>query len=152
MKRILAALSAALVLALTPALGANAAEITPDPQIAAVMAELPGGQLIDSHHATWPALGMEMTVPGTGVAPLTVGGCATGSVCAFGSLAATGAKLSWTTCGNPSIPSSFTVRSIADARSSGYLQARNGTTVVATANAGSWTNVYATTTNVRCVS
>jgi hypothetical protein len=121
-----------------------------DPEIAAVMAEVPGGSVVDDDHAVWPALGMEMTAADA-VAPFSVGSCATGSVCAFSGLNGSGSKLSWSTCSTFTI-SAFTVRSVADARSTGYLQARNGSTVVATANAGASANVYAAVTNVRCVS
>jgi hypothetical protein len=121
-----------------------------DPEIAAVLQAVPGGTVVDADHAVWPALGMEMTAADA-VSPLSVGSCATGSVCAFSGLNGSGSKLSWTTCGTFTI-SAFTVRSIADARSTGYLQARNGSTVVATAYVGASANVYATVTNVRCVS
>lgn len=121
-----------------------------DPQIAAVMDEVPGGIIIDDRHAVWPDIGMEMLVPSP-IAAFSVGACATGKVCAFSGYNTSGAQLNWSTCSTFSI-SAFTVRSIADARSTGYLQARNGTTVVATAKAGALANVYGTTTNVRCVS
>jgi hypothetical protein len=85
------------------------------------------------------------------VSPFTVGSCATGAVCAFSGLNGGGSQLSWSTCSTFTI-SAFTVRSIADAHSTGYLQARNGSTVVATAYAGASANVYAAVTNVRCVS
>jgi hypothetical protein len=124
-------------------------EVVADARIAAVMAEVPGGVLLDRSHAVWPALGMEMETPSS-IASFSVGGCATGYVCVFDAANALGAKLSWSTCGNPAV-SAFTVRSIANARSSGYAQARNGTTVRATANAGSYSNVFASVNNVRCV-
>lgn len=140
-------------LALVGALGipqaASADVIKPEPRIAAVMAEVSGGVLLDEYHAVWPKLGMEMEVPG-GAAPFPVGGCATGYVCVFDAANASGAKISWSTCGNPSV-SSFTVRSIANARSSGYAQARYGTTVRATTNAGAYANVFSSVNNVRCV-
>ncbi len=128
---------------------AAASEVA-DPRIAAVMAEVPGGIVVDESRAVWPALGMEMIVPGD-VSVFAVGACATGKVCAFDGYNTGGAQLNWSTCGTFSV-SAFTVRSIADARSTGYLQARNGTTVVATANAGRSANVYSAVTNVRCVS
>lgn len=121
----------------------------PAADIAAVMEAIPGGALIDAHHASWPDLGLEMT-SSEALAPFAVGTCGTGSVCAFSGANLSGSKLSWTTCGTFAT-TAFTVRSIADARSTGYLQARNGTTVVATANAGKSANVFGTVTNVRCV-
>lgn len=124
--------------------------VAPDPRIAAVMAEVPGGILLDENHAVWPELGMEMEAPGP-ISQFAVGGCTTGNVCVFDGYAAQGAKISWSSCGNPSV-SSFTVRSIANARPTGYAQARAGSTVRATANAGNYANVYSSVDNVRCVS
>ncbi|HKP07756.1 MAG TPA: hypothetical protein VJU58_10940 [Microbacterium sp.] len=124
-------------------------QVTPDPRIAAVMAEVPGGVLLDAHHAVWPELDMVMETPDA-VSAFAVGGCATGYVCVFDAANASGAKISWSSCGNPTV-SSFTVRSIANARSAGYAQARYGTTVRATANAGSYANVFSSVNNVRCV-
>lgn len=149
-----AALVLSGVLGLPQAASASTDVVVPDERIAAVMAEVPGGVLLDENHAVWPELGMEMETPGvfSSLTPslLAVGGCATGYSCAFDGYAAQGAKLSWSTCANPSV-SSFTVRSVANARSSGYTQARFGTTVRATANAGGYANVYASVDNLRCV-
>ncbi|MBO0981128.1 hypothetical protein [Microbacterium sp. SD291] len=125
-----------------------------DPQIVEMMAEVPGGVLLDATHAVWPELGMELIVPESsiGVASMAaVGPCATGRICAYSGQSLTGSVLTFSTCGIHAIPSSFRTRSLANARSSGYTQARNGTTVLATAWAGGWTNVYGTATNLRCV-
>lgn len=120
-----------------------------DPRISAVMADVPGGILLDRNHAVWPELGMDMETPGT-VSLFAVGTCATGSVCVFDGYGAQGAKITWRSCGNPSV-SSFTVRSIATARGTGYAQARAGNSVRATAYAGSFANVCGSVDNVRCV-
>lgn len=133
------------------ALAASSAQPVAEPRIAAVMAEVPGGILVDANHAVWPDLDMEMETPVEGAfAPFSVGQCATGYVCAFDTANAAGAKLSWGSCATQSV-TSFTVRSIANARSGGYAQARSGTVVRATANAGGYANVYASVDNVRCV-
>ncbi|WP_349427811.1 hypothetical protein [Microbacterium sp. LWS13-1.2] len=79
------------------------------------------------------------------------GGCATSNVCVFDGYGAQGAKLSWSSCGNPTV-AAFTVRSIANDRPTGDAQARSGTTVHATAHAGSYANVYGAVNTVRCVS
>lgn len=123
------------------------------PLILEVMAEVPGGVVVDSWHAVWPELGMELVVGAhvRAVSIAAVGSCTTGLVCVYTGTALTGARLSWSTCGILPIPTSFSVRSLADARSGGYAQARNGATVLATAPAGGWTNVNGTSTNVRCV-
>lgn len=152
----LAVLATALigVLALSPA-AASASEHEPvDPEIAAVLAEVPGGIVIDANHAVWPALDLTMTVPteDRSAALSSVGPCSTGRVCAFSGSSLSGSQLSWGTCGYHSVPSTFTVRSIADARSSGSLQALSGSTVLATVYAGGWANVSGTTTRLRCIS
>lgn len=141
-------------LALLSGTSAEAAEEAVDPHIAAVLTEVPGGVIIDANRAVWPELGMEMTVQDDSrmTAYSAVGSCSSGYLCAFSSSNLGGSKLSWTYCGTHSVPSHFTVRSIANARSSGRLEARNGSTVLATAYAGGWSNVSGgPTTNVRCL-
>jgi len=137
--------------------GAAQAEGFGDEEVASliveVMDEVPGGVIVDRNHAVWPELGMALTVPARGDIALraAVGSCANGQVCAFTGGSLTGAKLSWTTCSTHTIPSSFVTRSIADARSSGSAQARNGATVLATAPANGWANVSGAANNLRCV-
>ncbi|MDQ1174944.1 hypothetical protein QE430_003251 [Microbacterium testaceum] len=118
------------------------------PDIAAALREIPGGVVIDSHHAEWPELGMTMDVPsGTERA---VGSCADGNVCAFSGSSLSGTRVSFSTCGTYS--PGITVRSIADARSSGYVQARSSSgSVLATAIATSWANVSGTVATLNCV-
>ncbi|MFB7250901.1 hypothetical protein [Microbacterium sp. NPDC056234] len=144
-----------------PAAAAEQRAVEPDPQIAAMLEAIPGGVALDAYNAVWPELDMEMRVAATqadsfaarsSAAIASVGACATGKVCAFSLSGTNGSKLSWGTC-NTSFPvGTFTVRSIADARSSGYVQAKYGTTVRATAYAGSWTNVYGSVSRISCVS
>jgi len=124
-----------------------------DPQVARMLEEVPGGVLVDAKHAVWPELHMELIVPSSAssLARAAVGSCATGLICLYDGYSLSGTKLTFGTCGISTVPSSFATRSLANARSSGYTQARNGTTVLATASAGGWTNVYGTTTNIRCV-
>lgn len=155
--------SAAVVLGLLCAMAmsapasADAVDDHHDDDIATVIvdmiAEIPGGIIVAPDRAVWPELGMELTVPGRERLSFraAVGSCATGKVCVYTGSALSGARLSWTTCGVLPIPSSFTARSIADARSAGYAQARHGTTVLATAAANAWANVGGSATNVRCV-
>lgn len=124
-----------------------------DPLILEVMAEVPGGVIVDARHAVWPRLGMELVAADrrSTVSTASVGTCATGTVCVYTGSSLSGAKLSWSACGVLPIPSSFSAKSIADARSGGYAQARNGATVLATAPAGGWANISGTSTNVRCM-
>lgn len=143
--------SALLVILAVVGLGspASADESPVSPQVAYALEAEPGGVAVDYWHAVWPELGMTLTVP-TSASRAAVGSCASGKVCAFGGYAATGSYLSWSSCGSHSTSALGNVRSIANARSTGTLKARNGTTVLATASAGSSTNVYGTTTNIYC--
>jgi len=154
---VVAAAAAALILAVTPAIAASASDAAIDPQIAYALDAVPGGELVDGHTAYWPDQGMTLTVPDatarSASAASAIGSCPHGSVCAFSAYNLSGTRLAWTSCAVHSTTAlGSPVRSIADARSTGYLQARNGTTVLATAIAQSWDNVTSTsTTNVRCV-
>lgn len=138
-----------LVLGVAPA-AAHADTI--DPRIAQALETVAGGEALDSHTAYWPEQHMTLTVDDDDIVPFSaVGSCPDGSICAYAGLALTGARLSWTTCGTHSTSAlGAPVRSIADARSTGMLQARNGTTVVATAYAQSWAGVTGTSDNVKC--
>ncbi|MDR2373460.1 MAG: hypothetical protein LBD77_05055 [Bifidobacteriaceae bacterium] len=136
---------------------ASATAGTPDSEIIHALAAQPGGHATGAHSAYWPALGMSMEssqAPSAqvarGVVLGAVGNCASGSVCAYSGYMQTGAKLSWTTCGTHSTGTLGAVRSIANARSSGTLKAKNGSTIVATAAAGAWATVSGTVTNVSC--
>ncbi|PRA79962.1 hypothetical protein [Microbacterium sp. MYb66] len=149
---------AAAVLGLVIALGsapANAAVLGDrevDPQVAAMLEEVPGGVIVDSTHAVWPELGMELTVAtASGFSARAVQNCATARICAYSGYSLSGSALTFTACGVLAIPSSFSVKSAANARSTGYAQARNGTTVLGTVYAGSWSNLSGTVTNIRCV-
>lgn len=125
-----------------------------DPQIVQMLEEIPGGVLIDARHAVWPALDMEVVVPAPGgsAASRAVGACATGRICAYSGGSMSGTTVSWGTCGTLSVPSGFVPRSLANARTSGYAQARTSSGgVLATANAGAWVGVGGTATTVRCV-
>lgn len=148
------ATGAGIVLALTGSLPVFASDMPEtDPQVVQMLEAVPGGILVDAQTAVWPELGMELSVPSPGgmSARAAVGTCPSGAICAFGEGSLNGARLSFTGCGVLPVPATFTTRSMADARASGYAQARNGSTVLATATAGSWTNVSGTTTNIRCL-
>jgi len=120
------------------------------PDIAAALDQIPGGRAINATHAEWPELGMTMEAPSGD--DKAVGSCATGNVCAFSGSNLSGTRVSWSTCGTFS-PGLSSVGSIADARSTGYLQARSSSgSVLATAIAGSWANVSGAVAQIRCVS
>lgn len=154
-RAVLSAVILAIVLAASVPVAASAS--TPDevdPQIAQMLDDIPGGVLVDAHHAVWPALDMEVTAPQAvrGFGARAVGGCATGRICVYSGSSLTGLAVSWGTCGTLGVPAGFVVRSLADARASGYAQARNSAgSVLATASAGGWANVGGAATTIRCV-
>lgn len=120
------------------------------PDIEYALAQEPGGVVVNDTTVLWPELGMTLQVQDVGFGIRAVGSCATGRVCAYRSANLTGSMLSWTSCGTFSTSALAGVGSIANARSSGTLQARNGTTVLATAGANGSANVFGVVTNVRC--
>ncbi|MFJ6531153.1 hypothetical protein [Microbacterium sp. NPDC091662] len=141
-----------VTLGATPAMAAGPSDREVDPAVAAMLDEVPGGIVVDATRAVWPDLGMELQVIGmSSVSARTVGGCATGKTCAFNLASLGGSILSFSSCSVNAVPASFVTRSAANARASGYMEPRNGSTVLATIYAGNWSNVSGTVTNLRCV-
>lgn len=139
---------------LTVAISSPGAPVTTTPpqivdsEIAFALAHEPGGFATSEHTAYWPTLGMTME---SSLAPrtLAVGSCATGSFCAYSALGLTGAKLSWGTCGTYSTAAISSAKSVANARTTGNVQALSSGTVVATVAPGKQSNV-SLATHVRC--
>ena len=146
---LLAALTA-LLLAFASATPAAATAEDLDPRLAYALEMEPGGMVIDGRTAYWPHLAMTLTLPGMEPRGLSKK-CPTGLICAFQYLDEAGPRLTWASCGTYSTTALPSVGSVASARSTGYVQARNGTTVLATASAGNYTNVGGATNNIRCV-
>ena len=147
----------AVALVLAAPLASSAEEQAIHPDVAYALAAEPGGVVLGCGSAEWPDLGMRIDAapPASGIIGVqSVGTCATGSICAYASTGISGTKLSWTTCGSKSTAALAQVGSIANARSSGTLQARQGTTVRASASANASANVavayQASITNVVC--
>ncbi|GGM35547.1 hypothetical protein [Microbacterium saperdae] len=151
MKKRLLSLALGTVLAMgiaTPAQASEEPALHPDVQYA--IDAVPGGTVVDEHTVVWPDLGMELSVPSPDAR--AVGSCATGSYCAYAGANRGGTKLSWTSCTTVSTAALSTVGSIANARSSGTVQARNAAgTVLGSAGAGASVNVSGGTTNLRCL-
>lgn len=148
-----AVLGLALIAASAPTAAAASTLREPvDPVIVEMLEEVPGGVLVDADHAVLPELDMELRTASAanGIAARAVGSCATGRLCAYDDYNRTGRTLSWGTCGNIAIPSSFVTRSAANARTSGSMEVRSGTTVRATIAANSWANVYGSANNILC--
>ncbi len=142
---ILATFVTGITLAISSPLAASAS--TPSPReslqqrIDAIIATYPDGTQIGTNEISWND-GSEILTLETatdGIRPLTVGNCATGDYCVYSGAALSGSKLTFTSC--PATQSTApvgTVRSIANARSTGYVQAKNSSgTVLSTINAGS---------------
>lgn len=148
MKKFLAALAATLLLVATPtATQASTGELHPD--VAYALEALPGGVAISTHEVVWPELGMELTASSRFAR--SVGSCATGSYCAYSGSGLGGTRLSFTICTAVSTAPLQTVRSIANARSSGKVQARNAAgQVLATAYANGSANVSGPVVGLRC--
>lgn len=89
-----AALGAMLTLGVTPAQAAPQGDDTVDPEIIAMLDEVPGGVIIDSTHAVWPALGMELSIRSASTRSVrSVGSCATDRLCAYSAGSLSGNKL-----------------------------------------------------------
>jgi hypothetical protein len=145
--KLVAAIAAAL-LSIGVATPAHA-DPTMHPDVAYAIDAVPGGTIVDEYTVVWPQLGMELRV--APVSARAVGSCATGQYCAYSQADRGGTKLSWTTCTTVSTAALASVKSIANARSSGKVQARNAAaTVLATATAGTSTNVFGQVSSLRC--
>lgn len=116
---------------------------------------VPGGYATSEHTGYWPELGMTLVSEGgqdtqRGDRAKVVGSCGNGAVCAYSGSSLSGSKLSWSSCGTHSTAALSSVRSIANARSSETLRARNGSTVLASTTPGTQKNVSGSVTNIYC--
>lgn len=137
----LSLLAAAIAVALTlgGALSASANEDPMQERVDRVLLEYPGGTQIASNEVAWENGAVVLTLaPTDGIEPLAVGSCATGSYCAYNGSGLSGSKLTFSTCGTYSTTALGTVRSVANARTSGYVDAKNAAgSVLATISSGS---------------
>jgi len=121
----------ALALVLGSPFAATAADRDSDPlqaRIDAVLAEYPGGVQIAANEIAWEdgTVVLTLAVPGSAFGVLDVGSCATGSYCAYNGYSLSGSKLSFSSCGTPQPTGVIgTVRSVANARTSGSVNALN---------------------------
>ena len=143
----------ALLMALT-AVPAQAAQTATrqavQQQINAALTATPGGEQTSANTVEWNDGDIILTVA-SNLSTQAVGSCATGYVCAYSSTNLLGTKLSFGSCATYST-STITVRSVANARSSGTVRGKNnaGTTLV-TVTAGNHDNSTPTgITQVTC--
>lgn len=133
-----------LVGALTVGAGpASAASDLLQDRVDAVISEF-GGTQTASNEVSWEGGAVVLTIE-DGIAPRAadgialgaIGNCAAGAFCAYSGFGYSGNKLTFTACtsGN-SVAALGTVRSIANARTSGIVRAYDGSTLVATLSPG----------------
>ena len=132
MKRILAALATIIALSFMTALPANAATADDDlqTQIDQIMAEHPGGTQIGPNAVEWEGGAVTLTLAVESphaVAAKAIGSCASGSYCIYNNTSLGGSKVAFTTCNKTYSTSVLpgTVKSIANARSTGTVTAHN---------------------------
>lgn len=110
--------------------------------VAVILQQHPGGEEVAPGVISWSDGAIVMTLAGA-ASPAAIGSCATGQYCAWSGTSYTGTKLAFSACSASGTSSSLsllggTVRSTANARSSGHVNAQNGSTTVYTmaANTG----------------
>lgn len=149
MKRTLLAVIAVAALLFGSPISAQAEEPDRHPDVEYALKAVPGGVVVDPYTVVWPNLGMELSVPER--SRLGVGNCPTGLYCAFADTGGSGTRLTFAVCATVSTAALTSVASIANARSSGVVHARNSVgTVLASATAGTMTNAPGGVTSLRC--
>lgn len=116
----------------------NATASTMQERIDEVLAEQPGSTQTSWNEVVWDNGDVTLTLASEGISTFAVGSCATGKFCAYSGTFLSGSRLTFSSCGTHSTTSIGTVRSIANARSSGSVQGKNSAnTVLVTVGAGS---------------
>jgi len=120
-----------------------------------VIADHPGGQQTAWNEVTWDGGAIVLTLSPRDESPRherAVGGCPAGSFCAFAGSNYSSSRLTFSTCtsSHSVAPLGASVRSIANSRTSGQVQALNGSTVVLTVPANSGQNTAPTITSLSC--
>lgn len=117
----------------------SAGTLSVQQRIDEAMLARPGGTQISATEVSWEDGAVVLTVD-DGVGTRSIGSCATGAFCAWDGANLTGSKLSFTSCSTYSTAGLSVVRSIANARSSGSVKAKNSSgTVLITLSPGAWT-------------
>lgn len=145
----------ALMLASSPGPVAQAASTPSGTQdrIDEVLREHPGGDQTAWNEISWDDGAVILTLASTYITPFAaVGGCTSGRFCAYNQTGYRGDKLTFSTCTSSHSVSALAgaVRSIANSRSTGSIRAYAGSTLLATAAAGTGSNVTGTTTKFVC--
>lgn len=151
MRKLLAVVGAILI-AMSGATVAHAEDSALQARIDAILAAHPGGVQTAPNEIEWQGGDVTLTLDVPGLSPFAVGSCATGKFCAYDGASLTGAKLTFTTCTTHSTAALGSVRSLANARSSGTVQGLSGLgAVLTTVSAGGRVNSAPTgIEKVRC--
>lgn len=118
-----------------------------------ILERYPGGVQISENAVVWDDGDVLLTLNSDLAATTrgSVGKCANGKFCVFSNAGGSGSSLSFSTCGVKDVsPLGAPVRSIANARSSGSVTAKNGSSTVLTVAAGKRVNTTKTVTTVQC--
>lgn len=123
------------------------------------LADHPGGTQTAWNEISWDdgeiilTLASETPSVNPHIALLAVADCPSSRFCAYSAASYGGSRITFSTCTSNHSPSALggPVRSLANSRSSGAVRAYNSSnTLLATANAGTGTNVGGTTTKLSC--
>lgn len=160
MKRIPLAIAAVALLFTawtSTAAWADAGQSEMQSRIDAALAGQPGGIQIGWNEISWDdgdvvlTLAPASTSGGAG-RRAAIGGCASGKFCAYNQTGYRGDKITYSACTSSHSVAGLAgaVRSIANSRTSGTVRAYAGSTLLASASAGSGKNVTGTTTKISC--
>ncbi|WP_454296678.1 hypothetical protein [Salana multivorans] len=155
MRRVLALVAAGVVALLiaTPAsaVGDEVHE-SMDQRVARVLEENPGGLRTGWNEVSWRDGAAVLTLAdGTGVPARASSTCGNGRICVYSGKSGGGDQFAFSGCGPHSVSVlGAPVRSVENARASGSVVVKNGSTIVKIVDAGDTSNVTGTVTTVGC--
>ena len=148
---LLASATAALLALSTPS-WASTQEPGLQHQIDELILQHPGGVQTGWNEITWGQGEVVMNLAQGRAGDSLTSSCAAGRFCAFDGANYSGNKITFSTCtsSHSVSPLPRPVRSMYNARSSGTIRAYAGSTLLASASAGSGSNVTGTTSHISC--
>ncbi|MCW5953365.1 MAG: peptidase inhibitor family I36 protein [Propionibacteriaceae bacterium] len=156
MRKLLIAAVGAILITGSGAGVAHAEDSELQARVDAILAAHPGGVQTAPNEIEWDDGDVTLTLDMPGVAtPFAVGSCATDRFCAYGSVNLSGTKLTFSTCdATHSTAALGTVRSMANARSSGTVQglSSSGSVLTSLGAGGRVNSAPAGITQVKCIS
>lgn len=147
-----AALALSLGLASTAVAYAGTATDPIQTEVDSLLAEYEGGAQTGYGEISWDEGRAILTLEMAAHSRVAVGSCPSGSFCAYSSSSLGGTRIAFTSCTatNSLAPIGNGPRSIANGRSSGTVNAYNGSSTIASIGAGSYSNVAITATRLGC--